>query len=83
MKSLEQRLGVRLFNRTTRSVSLTDAGSRLADKLRPAISSVAEAMQTVDGLRDEPSGTVRINASEGAIDMVLKPVLARFLREYP
>lgn len=83
IKSLEQRLGVRLFNRTTRSVSLTDAGSRLADKLRPAISSVAEAMQTVDGLRDEPSGTVRINASEGAIDMVLKPVLARFLREYP
>ncbi|MDR3400847.1 MAG: LysR substrate-binding domain-containing protein [Pandoraea sp.] len=83
VKSLEQRLGVRLFNRTTRSVSLTDAGARLADKLGPAISSVAEAMQTVEGLRDEPSGTLRINASEGAIDMVLKPVLARFLREHP
>lgn len=83
IKSLEQRLGVRLLNRTTRSVSLTDAGARLADKLRPAISSVAEAMQAVEVLRDEPSGTVRINASEGAIDMVLRPVLARFLRAHP
>ncbi len=83
IKSLEQRLGVRLFNRTTRSVSLTDAGHRLAEKLRPAISSVAEAMLAVEGLRDAPSGTVRINASEGAIRMVLKPVLARFLREHP
>ncbi|WP_423371848.1 LysR family transcriptional regulator [Burkholderia sp. LMG 32019] len=83
IKSLEQRLGVRLFNRTTRSVSLTDAGERLVDKLRPAISSVAEAMLAVDGMRDTPSGTVRINASEGAIRLVLKPVLARFLRDYP
>jgi DNA-binding transcriptional LysR family regulator len=83
IKILEQRLGVRLFNRTTRSVSLTDAGERLADKLRPAISSVAEAMQAVDGLCGTPSGNVRINASEGAIRMVLKPVLARFLRDHP
>jgi DNA-binding transcriptional LysR family regulator len=83
IKILEQRLGVRLFNRTTRSVSLTDAGERLADKLRPAISSVAEAMQVVDGLHDTPSGNVRINASEGAIRMVLKPMLARFLRDHP
>ena len=83
IKILEQRLGVRLFNRTTRSVSLTDAGERLADKLRPAISSVAEAMQVVDGLHDTPSGNVRINASEGAIRMVLKPVLARFLLDHP
>lgn len=83
IKSLEQRLGVRLFNRTTRSVSLTDAGKQLADKLRPAFSSVAEAMLSVDELRDTPSGTIRINASEGAIRMVLKPVLARFLRENP
>ena len=64
-------------------MSLTDAGERLADKLRPAISSVAEAMLAVDGMRDAPSGTVRINASEGAIRLVLKPVLARFLRDYP
>ncbi|MGS0891594.1 LysR family transcriptional regulator [Burkholderia stagnalis] len=83
IKGLEQRLGVRLFNRTTRSVALTDAGERLADKLRPALSSVAEAMQAVAGMRDTPGGHVRINASEGAIRMVLKPVLARFLRDHP
>jgi DNA-binding transcriptional LysR family regulator len=83
IKILEERLGVRLFNRTTRSVSLTNAGERLAEKLRPAISSVAEAMLAVDELSDKPSGTVRINASDGAIRMVLKPMLARFLRDHP
>ncbi|MFC4763541.1 LysR family transcriptional regulator [Dyella koreensis] len=83
IKSLEQRLAVRLFNRTTRSVSLTDAGERLAAKLRPAMTSIMEAMQEVDDFRQEPSGTVRINASEGAIRLVLQPVLARFLRTYP
>ncbi|QJI32753.1 LysR family transcriptional regulator [Pseudomonas sp. ADAK18] len=83
VKTLEQRLSVRLFNRTTRSVSLTDAGERLAMKLGPAMSSIADAMLEVDDLRATPSGTIRINASEGAIRMVLRPVLARFLREYP
>lgn len=83
VKSLEQRLDVRLFNRTTRSVSLTDAGERLAAKLRPAVSSIAEALQVVDDFRESPSGTVRINSSEGAIRLVLLPVLARFARDYP
>ncbi len=83
VKTLEQRLGIRLFNRTTRSVSLTDAGERLAARLRPALSSIAEAIGEVDEQRAAPSGTVRINASEGAIRMILRPVLARFLRTYP
>lgn len=83
VKRLEQRLGVRLFNRTTRSVSLTEAGERLAAKLRPALSSVADAMREVDEFREVPSGTVRINASEGAVRLVLLPLLARFLREHP
>ena len=83
VKSLEQRLDVRLFNRTTRSVSLTDAGERLAAKLRPAVSSMTEALQVVDDFRETPSGTVRINSSEGAIRLVLLPVLARFARDYP
>lgn len=83
VKSLEQRLDVRLFNRTTRSVSLTDAGERLAAKLRPAVSSIAEALQVVDDFREAPSGTVRINSSEGAIRLVLLPVLARFASDYP
>lgn len=83
VKSLEQRLGVRLFNRTTRSVSLTEAGERLAAKLQPAMSSIAEALQEVDDFRGAPSGTVRINASDVAIRMVLRPLLARFRKDYP
>lgn len=83
VKALEQRLGIRLFNRTTRSVSLTEAGERLAAKLRPAVTAIEEAMREVDDLRQVPSGTVRINASEGAIRMILRPILARFLRAYP
>lgn len=83
VKNLEQVLGVRLFNRTTRSVSLTEAGERLAAKLRPAMSLIAEALQEVDDFRGTPSGTVRINASDVAIRMVLRPLLARFRRDYP
>ena len=83
IKALEQRLGARLFNRTTRSVSLSDAGERLAEKLRPAMASIEEALQSVDAGADAPRGTIRINASEGAIRLVLKPVMARFLQLYP
>lgn len=83
VKTLEQRLGIRLFNRTTRSVSLTEGGERLAARLRPAVSAIEDAIREVDDLRQVPSGTVRINASEGAIRMILRPVLARFLRAYP
>ncbi|MCD9096791.1 LysR family transcriptional regulator [Luteimonas fraxinea] len=83
IKVLEQRLNVRLFNRTTRSVSLTEAGERLALKLRPAMASIEEAVQELEVDEHVPSGTVRINASEGAIRLTLWPVLARFLREYP
>jgi len=83
IKNLEQRLGVRLFNRTTRSVAPTEAGERLAAQLRPALSSISQALHEVDEWRATPSGTVRINASEGAVRLVLRPLLADFLREYP
>lgn len=83
IKALEQRLDVRLFNRTTRSVSLTEAGERLASKLGPAMALMEEAVQGLEGDRHVPSGTLRINASEGAVRMVLRPLLASFLRAYP
>lgn len=83
IRSLEQRLGVRLFNRTTRSVSLTEAGERLAAKLRPAMSSVTEALREVNDFRGVPTGTVRINASDAAIRMILRPILTRFRHDYP
>jgi DNA-binding transcriptional LysR family regulator len=83
IKVLERRLNVRLFNRTTRSVSLTEAGDRFVAKLRPAMASIEEAVRELGSDNHLPSGTVRINASEGAIRLVLWPVLARFLREYP
>lgn len=83
VKTLERRLGLRLFNRTTRSVSLTEAGERLAATLRPAMASIDEAVQELDEQRGTPSGTVRINASEGAVRMILRPMLARFLRDCP
>jgi len=83
IKMLEQRLKVRLFNRTTRSVSLTEAGERLAARLGPAMTSIEDALLEMEVNRGSPGGTVRINASEGAVRLVMKPVLARFLHEYP
>lgn len=73
IKTLEQRLAVRLLNRTTRSMSLTDAGERLAVKLRPSLSSLTQALQEVDEFQHTPSGTIRINSSEGAVRLVLRP----------
>jgi len=83
IKALERRLNARLFNRTTRSVSLTDAGERLATKLKPALAAVEEAVQTVDEHVSVPGGTVRINASEGAIRLVLRPILGDFVEQFP
>ena len=83
IKVLEKRLNVRLFHRTTRSVSLTEAGERLVAKLRPAMEAIGDALQELDTHDQTPTGTVRINASEGAIRLVLKPILAGFLARYP
>src|ERR1700758_3015 len=80
---LERRLGVRLFNRTTRSVSLTEAGERFLARVSPALREIAGALEDVNEFRDTPTGTLRINLKERAAHQILRPVVANFLRRYP
>ena len=75
MRSLEQRMGVRLLHRTTRSVSPTEAGERLLARLRPALDDLNRALEEVDDYRAEPAGRVRINAPEPAIRVLLGQVV--------
>lgn len=83
VRALEERLGVRLFNRTTRSVSLTDAGERLLARVRPAITELAAAVEDLNDFRDTPTGTLRLNISSVAAQTVLAPALRKFLAAYP
>ncbi len=80
---LERQLGVRLFNRTTRSVSLTDAGRRFVDEVGPAVKNIHDAMDTARSQQEKPSGTLRINAFPTAAREILGPLLLKFLRRYP
>ncbi|MFA5119544.1 LysR family transcriptional regulator [Zavarzinia sp.] len=81
--ALEQRMGVRLFNRTTRSVALSEAGEGFLARLRPALGEIAAAMEAVNEFRDRPRGTLRINASSMAAQYHLMPHILDFLRLYP
>lgn len=81
--ALEQRLGVRLVNRTTRSVSLSEAGETFLARIRPALAQIADAMEGVNAFRDSPAGTLRINASERAARLILQPVVLAFMRRHP
>jgi DNA-binding transcriptional LysR family regulator len=83
LRAMEERLGVRLMNRTTRSVALTETGELLLAGVEPAISDVDDALDRVRGLRGTPSGRLRINAPPPAIDLVLAPMVAPFLKAYP
>jgi DNA-binding transcriptional LysR family regulator len=83
MKALEAGLGVRLLNRTTRSVSPTAAGERLLMRLGPVLREVELALEEVNEFRDLPSGTLRINASEQAARILMQAALPRFLAAYP
>lgn len=80
---LEAGLGVRLFNRTTRSVSLTDAGRVFVEQVRPALQEIHGAMQAVRSQQATPSGTLRINAFATAAREILSPLVLEFLRRYP
>lgn len=83
MNALEEALGIRLLNRTTRSVFPTEAGQRLLERLMPALSDIRLAIAEVDELRDSPSGTLRINAPAPAIDHFLCPLAFDFMDAYP
>ncbi len=83
MRSLERALGVRLLNRTTRSVAPTEAGERLLQKLGPALRDLDAALQAVEVFRDGPSGTVRINAPTTAGRLLLRHVVPDVLARHP
>jgi DNA-binding transcriptional LysR family regulator len=80
---LEARLGVRLFNRTTRSVSLSAAGEQFVAQVAPALLEIRGAMDAVNVHRDTPAGMLRINTSVGAARMILTPLILEYLKLYP
>ena len=80
---LEGQLGVRLFNRTTRSVSLTDAGRRFVDQVTPALKDIYQALDAVRAEQVTPAGTLRINAFATAAREIIEPLIIEFLRRFP
>ncbi|MBY5987808.1 LysR family transcriptional regulator [Roseovarius atlanticus] len=83
ISKLEGQLGVRLFNRTTRSVSLTEAGHRFVDQVSPAVRDIHQALDTVRSQQETPSGTVRINTFVTAAQEILEPLILEFLKRFP
>ena len=83
MRQLEERLGTRLLNRTTRSVSLTDAGLRFLERLRPAFDQISDAMQDINVARGRPVGHLRVYVHSTAAAAVVVPIWKRFLSAYP
>ncbi len=83
MRALEARLGVRLLSRTTRSVAPTEAGERLLQGLGPRFDEIDAELAAVGELREKPAGTMRITATEHAVDTILWPKLTKFLLRYP
>lgn len=83
MRTLERGMGVRLLNRTTRSVAPTEAGERLVARLRPLLSDIDAALAEVDDFRGLASGTLRINTSEIAARLLLRSAVPAFLQRYP
>jgi len=83
VRRLEERLGVRLLHRTTRSVSPTEAGGRLVLQLAPLLAEVDAALASLNDLRDRPAGTLRLNVPVGVARLVLPGLLPEFLSVYP
>ncbi|HEY0182275.1 MAG TPA: LysR family transcriptional regulator [Rhodopila sp.] len=83
LRGLEEHLGLRLLNRTTRSVALTEAGARLLDRIAPAFRDIDDALDDLNTFRDTPTGTLRINAARASTQITLLPMVTRFLAAYP
>ena len=83
IRRLEAQLGVRLLNRTTRSVVPTEAGARLLERLGPALTEVEDALDVVNGFRDRPAGRLRLNVPVSAAKLVLPAIVPAFLAAYP
>ena len=83
VRRLEARMGVRLFNRTTRSVAPTEAGSGLLARLAPALAEVDAALDAVNGFRDKPAGTLKLNVPVSAARLILPSIIPSFLAAYP
>lgn len=83
VKSLEKALGIRLLNRTTRSISPTDAGEKLLAQITPHFQAIVGGLNLLDDWRNAPLGTIRINASEFATNFLLYPKLSGLLAQYP
>ena len=83
IRGLEERIGVRLLARTTRSVAPTEAGEQLFTRVRPAFGDIHQALDQVSGLRDRPAGRVRLLLPRSAAIIALVPKLAQFARDYP
>ncbi|GGH31785.1 LysR family transcriptional regulator [Alsobacter metallidurans] len=81
--ALESRLGARLFHRTTRSVTLTEAGERFVADTAPALRDIREAIGRLTDHQAEPSGTLRINASSGAARQIMAPIILEYVRRHP
>ncbi|TRC93666.1 LysR family transcriptional regulator [Mesorhizobium sp. WSM4303] len=83
LRALEERLGVRLLTRTTRSVSPTEAGERLVRTIGPRLDEIETELAALSELREKPGGSIRITAGEHSADAILWPALAKFLPDYP
>jgi len=83
IRGLEERLGVRLLNRTTRSVALTEAGERLLAGLRPALDSFDAAVEAINIFRDKPTGHLRLTVPRPASKQVIEPIVTEFLAAHP
>jgi DNA-binding transcriptional LysR family regulator len=83
LRALEERLGVRLLNRTTRSVSLTEAGAHLLTRVRPSLAELNAALSELADYQQKPTGLLRLVVQPPVATLLIEPILARFMREYP